>query len=213
MTNTNEPRVYRALVALTRMPSAISRGEALLDVAMRQGMPARIASCDAELEILRAQAVQLADEAFAVHRQGQANAFTQPAGMDEGARLGQAAGVATLNGCKVLVVEDNYYFADETRRELEKAGAEVCGPVANAADALKIVEQYQPDVAVLDLNLGDGVNFDLARVLSKRKTPFLFLTGYDRKVIPEAYANIRLVSKSLDLQQVIRGVCQLRAAA
>lgn len=56
-------------------------------------------------------------------------------------------------GKRVLIVEDEYFLADETRRKLEKAGATVIGPVAGVTAALDLVENEQIDAAILDVHL------------------------------------------------------------
>src|SRR3546814_2353211 len=39
-----------------------------------------------------------------------------------------------LAGCSVLVIEDNFFLAEDARDTLERAGATVLGPVSNAED-------------------------------------------------------------------------------
>ena len=41
-----------------------------------------------------------------------------------------------LQGCRVLVVEDEYFIADDVRDWLKKAGASVVGPLSNASGAV-----------------------------------------------------------------------------
>lgn len=41
-----------------------------------------------------------------------------------------------LEGKYILIVEDEYFLADETRRKLETIGAIVVGPAGNVHDAL-----------------------------------------------------------------------------
>ena len=42
----------------------------------------------------------------------------------------------SLSGRRVLVVEDEYYLADDIGRALRSAGADVAGPVGEVEDAL-----------------------------------------------------------------------------
>jgi CheY-like chemotaxis protein len=46
----------------------------------------------------------------------------------------------SLQGRRVLVVEDNYLVAQDLREQLLSCGAEVLGPVACVADALALLE-------------------------------------------------------------------------
>ena len=56
----------------------------------------------------------------------------------------------------VLVVEDEFLVAFDLTAMLEGAAFTVLGPVADAAAALALVAQSQPDAALLDVNLGGG---------------------------------------------------------
>ncbi len=60
----------------------------------------------------------------------------------------------TLRNCRILVVEDEYYLADELRTELETRGALVLGPVGTLDQALAAIgEARDIDGAILDVNL------------------------------------------------------------
>ena len=53
------------------------------------------------------------------------------------------------------------------------------GPYATVPDAQRSLQQCSPHCAVLDVNLGDGASFELAKSLRMRGIPFVFFTGYD----------------------------------
>jgi DNA-binding LytR/AlgR family response regulator len=108
-----------------------------------------------------------------------------------------------LRGVAVLVVEDHYYQADETRRALEAAGAAVLGPYGSAAEALRSGE---PDCAVLDINLGAGADFALARVMASRGVPLVLLTGYDEKAIPTDLWRAAHLSKPAEAWRIVATV-------
>ena len=83
-----------------------------------------------------------------------------------------------LQGCPVLVVEDEYFIADDVRDWLKKAGASVVGPLSNASGAVESLRAGGIDLAVIDINLGPGPDFELAELLTQLQVPFLFATGY-----------------------------------
>ena len=105
----------------------------------------------------------------------------------------------TLTGRRVLVVEDEYFIADDITRALRKLGAEVIGPLPSrdqALDAFSAVGRI--DAAVLDINLrGDDV-YPVADVLRARGVPFVFATGYDAASIPEPYRSVARWEKPFD---------------
>src|SRR3546814_14579906 len=93
-----------------------------------------------------------------------------------------------LAGCSVLVIEDNFFLAEDARDTLERAGATVLGPVSNAEDALSLLDQETPDCALVDVNLGAGPEFECALALKARNEPSGFLPGQDDDVLPPEFA-------------------------
>ncbi|HEY0326678.1 MAG TPA: hypothetical protein VGC46_11995 [Allosphingosinicella sp.] len=89
-----------------------------------------------------------------------------------------------LAGICVLVVEDDFYLASDAKAALECAGARVIGPCRDDAAAAGLAVAERIDCAVIDVNLGDGPNFGLARSLQQRGVKLVFVTGYDRALIP-----------------------------
>lgn len=79
---------------------------------------------------------------------------------------------ATLAGRSVLVVEDDYYLADEHARALETAGAIVLGPAPSVAAALDLLgREAALEAAVLDVNLGGEMVYAVADTLAVRGIP------------------------------------------
>ncbi|MBB5696139.1 response regulator [Muricoccus pecuniae] len=50
-------------------------------------------------------------------------------------------GGETLRGRRILVVEDEYFIAEEVREALERAGAEVVGPVPEVGEAMALARE------------------------------------------------------------------------
>ena len=82
----------------------------------------------------------------------------------------------------ILLVDDDALLIDAVRFSLERSGYEVhCA--GNNAEALAIVRQFPPDLALLDIGLPDGDGLRLCRVLQlKRPLPVIFLTAHDREM-------------------------------
>ena len=76
--------------------------------------------------------------------------------------------MTSLAGRKVMVVEDLYYLAMDVKAALAEAGAQVVGPFPNGKAALHRLADGAPDCAILDVNLGEGASYDLARTLRSR---------------------------------------------
>jgi DNA-binding NarL/FixJ family response regulator len=61
-----------------------------------------------------------------------------------------------------LIVDDNPRFLRAARRLLEHEGIIVVGVASNTAEALRQSEDLQPDVILVDIDLGGESGFDLA---------------------------------------------------
>jgi len=66
---------------------------------------------------------------------------------------------------RCLIVDDSSRFLEAARAFLEREGIAVVGVASTSAEALRRAEELKPDVALLDVDLGDESGFDLARRL------------------------------------------------
>ncbi len=63
---------------------------------------------------------------------------------------------------------------------LEEWGYVADGPHSTPSEAIGAIDVFQPDIAILDVNLGNGAtSLSIAERLSEAGTPYLFLTGYN----------------------------------
>jgi two-component system, OmpR family, response regulator len=81
---------------------------------------------------------------------------------------------------RVLVVDDEANIADVVAMALRYQGFEV-ETAGDGAGALKAVEQFRPELVVLDIMLPDMEGFDVAKRLRSRRNdvPIIFLTARD----------------------------------
>jgi light-regulated signal transduction histidine kinase (bacteriophytochrome)/CheY-like chemotaxis protein len=105
-------------------------------------------------------------------------------------------GAGAAKPAAVLVVEDSMITALDLADTLEAAGYRPIGPTGRVEDALVMVDQEAPDVAVLDVNLGDTTSFPVADRLADKRIPFVFLTGYDPNgSVPARFAEVPCLAK------------------
>lgn len=115
-----------------------------------------------------------------------------------------------LAGRRVLVVEDEYFVAEELDLALQEAGAVVLGPVSSVGAALDLLErEAAADVAILDVNLGGERADAVADALDARGVPFLFTTGYDRASLPARHVTVLLLEKPVEPRVVLRELKRL----
>ena len=111
-----------------------------------------------------------------------------------------------LAGLRVLVVEDDYFIADEICTTLRNGGAEVLGPAPDIEHGLDVVKSERLDCAVLDINLHGDLAFNLAAELRRRGTPSIFATGYDQSVLPGNFSDSVRLEKPVNLTELLRAV-------
>jgi DNA-binding NarL/FixJ family response regulator len=115
----------------------------------------------------------------------------------------------------IVVVENESLLRDLIARSLEAAGFDV-STAANAADAKRAVKATDPDVCVVDIELGPGPNgFDFAEYLSReaQDVGVVFLTNLpdprfanrDSKSITQNQAYLRK-SQLVDSKELIEAV-------
>jgi CheY-like chemotaxis protein len=110
-----------------------------------------------------------------------------------------------LAGCRILVVEDEYFLADDIVRALTALGARIVGPYGGLDEATGVVDgDIAIDAAIMDLNLREEMAFPLARSLRSRQIPLIFTTGYDRSSIAPEFQDVRVWSKPLDIKALTR---------
>lgn len=131
-----------------------------------------------------------------------------------GVRLPEGLGrVSSLNGRSVLVVEDEYFIADDLRSELERSGARVVGPVGRLAEAAAVLAAGTAvDLAVLDIDLHGETVYGLASALRARGTPFVFATGYGADAIPDPFVDVPRWEKPYRYEALLAALPALAAA-
>lgn len=117
---------------------------------------------------------------------------------------------ALLTGKHVLLVEDQALIALDTESLLRELGAATVETFTNAEAALAWLSSTSPDVAVLDINLGDSSSFSVAEALQQRAKPFVFTTGYSEGFdVPESYRAVPVARKPYTREALAEalGVC------
>jgi len=109
-----------------------------------------------------------------------------------------------LDGRRILLVEDEYFIAQDLRRSFNEAGADIVGPVPTLADALLQLERADKiDAAVLDINLRGEMVYPLVDRLMEANVPVVFVTGYDASEIPARYRHIARCEKPLSMDRLL----------
>lgn len=110
----------------------------------------------------------------------------------------------------ILIVEDDPFIAMDLQDTFEDAGYTVLGPVASVDPGLKIINDTQPDVAMLDYNLGRETSIPIAHKLDAVSVPYIFLSGQvDRVVTAHTNTHTKVIKKPFNTDKLIAHVSKL----
>ena len=89
---------------------------------------------------------------------------------------------------QILIVDDHPLFREGLRQMIEREpGLRVCGEAADAAEALRIVGQSEPDLVIVDISLDGASGIDLVKTLKSEhgELPVLVLSMHDETLYAE----------------------------
>jgi DNA-binding NarL/FixJ family response regulator len=116
---------------------------------------------------------------------------------------------------RVLIVDDHELFRAGVRGQVEP-DVEVVGEAAGVDEALRLIEQEQPDVVLLDVHMPDGGGVEVLRRASELESPprFLALSASDaaEDVIAVIRAGARgYVTKSISAAELLDAIERVRS--
>jgi DNA-binding LytR/AlgR family response regulator len=93
---------------------------------------------------------------------------------------------------RILIVEDEFITLDMLRDYLEKSGYEISGDAMRASEAIDILERYDTDLVLLDINIkGDKDGIWLAdQIRQQYNIPFVFLSAYSDQTTVRRASNV-----------------------
>jgi CheY-like chemotaxis protein len=110
-------------------------------------------------------------------------------------RGAESAASKPFENLKALVVEDETLVSFLVEDMLLDLGCAAIWHAAAVDEALTLLQEHRPDIAVLDVNLGGKLVYPVADRLIGEGIPFIFATGYGRKGIPEPWCRHPVLQK------------------
>ena len=117
--------------------------------------------------------------------------------------------MGSLAGKRILVVEDEPILAICVEDMLSDLGCVVVGPAMSTKEAKLLACDKTLDAALLDINMGDGATFEIAKILCASSVPFCFATGYGAAGVPDDLRGTPVLSKPYtghSLEAALRGL-------
>jgi DNA-binding response OmpR family regulator len=99
---------------------------------------------------------------------------------------------------RILVGEDEFLVYLALEEDLRCNGFEVSGPFSTIDEIHGALRRETIDLALLDINLGGEMIYPVADELMAKNIPFLFLSGYAARALPECYRDILRLDKPYD---------------
>jgi DNA-binding NarL/FixJ family response regulator len=130
------------------------------------------------------------------------------------APAGRSGGHVTI---RVVLGDDHALVREGLRRSMESAtDLEVLGEGATGAEAVQLVKEFEPDVAVLDIRMPEMDGIEAARQITAKagETRVVMLTAYDDRhfVVEAVRAGARgYVLKTRDADHLIQAVRMVAA--
>lgn len=105
---------------------------------------------------------------------------------------------------KILIIEDEFFLADDCAKEAKRAGLEVAGPFATLDDAkTQIRNGIKVDAALVDVNVMGEAIYPLLDELLHSGMPIVIYTGYDPSYLPHRFRGLPVFKKPDDCGQAV----------
>lgn len=115
---------------------------------------------------------------------------------------------------RVILVDDSTEFIATARRLLEREGVEVLGTATTGAEAVEKVRDLNPDVTLVDIDLGGESGFDVVREVIdgyENRSPAILISSHSPEDFADLIAEspaIGFLSKSNLSAAAIRAIMQ-----
>ena len=104
-----------------------------------------------------------------------------------------AAGLRKASNVPIrcLIVDDNAAFVDSARRLLASEGVDVVGTASTSAEAIARAAEIEPDVMLVDVELGGENGFELAGRLAELPVamPVIMISTYPAEDVDDLLAS------------------------
>jgi two-component sensor histidine kinase/CheY-like chemotaxis protein len=131
------------------------------------------------------------------------------AAREGGAGSAEGNSGSSMNGKRILLIEDEALVAMEIESDLLAEGCIVVGPAGNIVSAQRLIEEAEFDAALVDANLAGRPVDELAAALTRKGVPFAFATGYGRDGLPREFQDAIVLTKPFSREQMLATVQQL----
>jgi RNA polymerase sigma-70 factor (ECF subfamily) len=114
-----------------------------------------------------------------------------------------------ISPLRVLVAEDEFLVGSILEENLRDSGYEVVGVLQTLATLREAVNAVTFDVAILDVNLAGEMVFPVAEELRTRGKPFILVTGYGARNLPQSLKDAHILGKPCAFSEIEKAMLQV----
>ena len=108
---------------------------------------------------------------------------------------------------RILVAEDEMIVGHDLCDTVAEAGYAVEGPFDDLSSAMLAYQKNRPDIAILDVQLGDGIVYPLAEQMMAEDVPVIFHSGQlTPQEVVARYPKATALAKPCPPAQVLQSV-------
>ena len=128
--------------------------------------------------------------------------------------MNSSAGTASpRTGRRILVVEDEFLIRMLLEDMLTDLGYQLVGVAGRVEEATELAKTKDFDLAILDVNLDGHDVYPVAELIGKRGLPYMFVTGYGGRGLPDQYRDRPTLQKPFQLDELKKMLGQLLPVA
>jgi two-component system, LytTR family, response regulator len=113
---------------------------------------------------------------------------------------------------KTVIIDDDYVSRMVLREMLEKflENIEVLGEAGSVKDGIRLIEDSDPDLVLLDISLPDGTGFDLLDKLKRTNFKLIFITAYSEYAIKAfKYSTLDYIVKPINIDDLKNAIMRI----
>ena len=99
----------------------------------------------------------------------------------------------------VFLVEDEVMIRMMVADMLEELGYKVAAEAGDIAEAMRLAQSAEFDLAILDVNVNGKVISPVADLIKAKGRPFIFASGYGSSGLPEQYRDRPALQKPFQI--------------
>ncbi len=110
---------------------------------------------------------------------------------------------------KTVIIDDDYVSREVLRDMLEKFldTIEILGEAGSVAEGVRLIEDTDPELVLLDISMPDGTGFELLDKLKKINFKLIFITAYSEYAVKAfKYSAFDYIVKPLIVEELIMAI-------